>query len=60
MKIKIKKDCQLPENVGWCFMDSGYDKNLIKQINSGKAVQVDRIHPKAYELVTEIKKKKDK
>tara|TARA_Y100001937_G_C7044666_1_gene296266 strand:- start:687 stop:863 length:177 start_codon:yes stop_codon:yes gene_type:complete len=57
MKIKIKKDCEIPLGKGWCFLRSGYDKELIKQINEGKEVKVDKIHPLARNLVKQIKKK---
>lgn len=60
MKIKIKKDCQLPEKSGMCFLNTGYDKSLIKKLNSGKIVEVDRIHPDAKELVNQIKKTESK
>ena len=57
MKIKIKKDCEIPLGKGWCFLRSGYDEELIKQINEGKEVKVDKIHPLARNLVKQIKKK---
>jgi hypothetical protein len=57
MKIKIKKDCEIPLSKGWCFLKSGYDEELIKQINEGKEVKVDKIHPLARNLVKQIKKK---
>ena len=57
MKIKIKKDCQIPEHSGWCFMATGYDEELIKDINEGKEVKVDKIHPLARKLVKQIKTK---
>ena len=60
MKIKIKKDCQLPEKSGMCFLNAGYDEDLIKQINSGKVVEVDKIHPDAKELVKQMKKSESK
>lgn len=60
MKIKIKKDCQLPEKSGMCFLNAGYDEDLIKKINSGKVVKVDKIHPDARELVKQIKKSESK
>ena len=55
MKIKIKKDCKIPEKSGWCFRKSGYDEELIKQINTGETVEVDKIHPDARELVNKVK-----
>ena len=60
MKIKIKKDCQLPEKSGMCFLNAGYDEDLIKKINSGKVVEVDKIHPDAKELLKQIKKSESK
>jgi len=60
MKIKIKKDCQLPEKSGMCFLNAGYDEDLIKKINSGKVVEVDKIHPDAKELVKQMKKSESK
>tara|TARA_R100001086_G_scaffold100629_3_gene50380 strand:- start:177 stop:380 length:204 start_codon:yes stop_codon:yes gene_type:complete len=58
MKIKLKKDKQIPENSGWCFMVSGYDEQIIKDLNNGKTVNVDKIHKKAVDLISEIKKQK--
>ncbi len=58
MKIKIKKDCQIPEKSGWCFWNYGTDEDLIAKINEGKIVEVDKIPPKAFNYVTEQKKKK--
>ena len=43
MKIKIKKDCQIPLGSGWCFLESGYDEELIIKINEGKEVKVDKV-----------------
>ena len=43
-----------------CFCKTGYDENLIKEINSGKVVEVDKIHPDAKELVKQIKKSESK
>ena len=57
MKIKIKKGCEIPLGKGLCFLRSGYDEELIKQINEGKEVKVDKIHPLARNLVKQIKKK---
>ena len=57
MKIKIKKGCEIPLGKGWWFLRSGYDEELIKQINEGKEVKVDKIHPLARNLVKQIKKK---
>ena len=33
MKIKLKKDSQIPKKSGWCFMNAGYDKQIIKDLN---------------------------
>tara|TARA_R110000782_G_scaffold70776_3_gene142144 strand:- start:79 stop:252 length:174 start_codon:yes stop_codon:yes gene_type:complete len=57
MKIKIRKDCQLPIKSGWCFKYAGYSEDLIIEINSGKIVEVDKIHPDARELVKQVKEK---
>jgi len=57
MKIKIKKGCEIPLGKGWCFLQSGYSEELIKQINEGKEVEVDKIHPLARKLVKQIKDK---
>ena len=43
-----------------CFLNAGYDEDLIKKINSGKVVEVDKIHPDAKELVKQIKKSESK
>lgn len=59
MKIKIKKDCQIPTESGWCFLLSGYSEELIEKINKGEIVEVDKIHPDARELVKQVKNKKD-
>lgn len=58
MKIKLKKDCQIPEKSGWCFMKSGYDESIIKDLNEGKTVNVDKIHKQAVDLITKVKKQK--
>lgn len=60
MKIKIKKDCQIPLGSGWCFLESGYDEELIIKINEGKEVEVDKIHPYARKLVKQVKQNKKK
>jgi len=57
MKIKIRKDYQLPIKSGWCFKYAGYSEDLIIEINSGKIVEVDKIHPDARELVKQVKEK---
>lgn len=57
MKIKLKdKKNKVP--IGLCFRKTGYDQTLIDEINSGKSVKVDKIHPSAKGLVSEIKKPK--
>ena len=58
MKIKLKKENKIPANSGWCFMKSGYDEQLIKDLNNGKTVNVDKVHKKAVDLITEVKKQK--
>ena len=58
MKIKLKKDKQIPENSGWCFMKRGYDEQLIEDLNNGKTVNVDKVHKNAVDLITEVKKQK--
>ena len=57
MKIKLK-DKKIKVPIGLCFRKTGYDQTLIDEINSGKSVEVDRIHPSAKELVSEVKKPK--
>lgn len=57
MKIKLK-DRKLKVPIGLCFRDSGYDQSLIDEINSGKSVEVDKIHPSAKELISKVKKPK--
>ncbi len=47
----------IPLGKGWCFLRSGYSEELIKQINEGKEVEVDKIHPLARKLVKQIKDK---
>ena len=59
MKIKLKKDSQIPQKSGWCFINAGYDEQIIKDLNEGKTVEVDKIHPKAVELISKIKESKD-
>ncbi len=58
MKIKLKKEHKIPANSGWCFMKSGYDEQIIKDLNEGKTVNVDKVHKKAVDLITEVKKQK--
>ena len=44
MKIKLK-DKKIKVPIGLCFRKTGYDQTLIDEINSGKSVDVDKIHP---------------
>jgi hypothetical protein len=55
IKIELKKDAQIPDGSGWCFTNKGYDESIIKNLNEGKAVMVDKIHPKAVDLINELK-----
>ena len=39
-------------------MKSGYDEQLIEDLNNGKTVNVDKVHKNAVDLITEVKKQK--
>ena len=39
-------------------MKSGYDESIIKDLNEGKTVNVDKIHKQAVDLITKVKKQK--
>ena len=59
MKVKLKnKDNPISLKSGWCFMNSGFDPGIINNINSGKVVEVDRIHPYSKDYLEEIKEQK--
>jgi hypothetical protein len=58
MKIKLKKDCQIPEKSGWCFLHTGFDQTIIEKLNNGETVEVDKIHQKSIDLVSKIEKTK--
>ena len=58
MKIKIK-DKKKPITQMWCFKFSGYDSEIIKKLNSGKAVDVEKIPRPALEFVIEEQPKKE-
>jgi hypothetical protein len=61
MKVKLKdKEQPISLNSGWCFMNTGFDLNILESINSGKMVEVDKIPKPASELVEQIKKTKKK
>ena len=55
MKIKIK-DKKRPITKMWCFKYAGYDPGVINKLNSGEAVDVEKIPKPALEFVKEIKK----
>jgi hypothetical protein len=56
MKIKLK-DKKNPIKAMWCFTMNGYDSEIIKKLNSGEDVEVEKIPKPALEFVTEIKLK---
>ena len=57
MKIKLKdKENPISLNSGWCFMNTGFDLNILESINSGKMIEVDKIPKPASGLVEEVKK----
>ena len=61
MKIKLKdKNKPISLNSGWCFMNTGFDLNVLEKINLGKMVEVDKIPKPASELVEQVKKTKKK
>tara|TARA_R100000234_G_scaffold97978_1_gene66366 strand:- start:7369 stop:7563 length:195 start_codon:yes stop_codon:yes gene_type:complete len=61
MKIKLKdKEKPISLNSGWCFMNTGFDLNVLEKINLGKMVEVDKIPKPASELVEQVKKTKKK
>ena len=61
MKVKLKdKEKPISLNSGWCFMNTGFDLNVLEKINLGKMVEVDKIPKPASELVEQVKKTKKK
>tara|TARA_R100000458_G_C8199517_1_gene190491 strand:+ start:198 stop:380 length:183 start_codon:yes stop_codon:yes gene_type:complete len=58
MKIKLKNK-QKPIKAMFCFMNRGYDSTLIKKLNSGESVKVEKIPKQASEFVKEDKPKKE-
>ena len=61
MKIKLKdKEKPIDLNSGWCFMNTGFCSTVIKSINLGKEINVDKIPKNALELVEEVKKETKK
>lgn len=59
MKIKLKKDKEIPKNSGWCFLKSGFDESIINKLNNGQTVEVDKIHKRAVDFVSTIKEKQE-
>ena len=57
MKIKLK-DKDSPITKMWCFKNLGYDESIIKDINSGKQVEVEKVPKPAWDYVAEVKKQK--
>ncbi len=55
MKVKLK-DKDNPITKMWCFKNWGYDENLVKDINSGKQVEVEKVPKPAWGYVEEVKK----
>ena len=61
MKIKlINKENPISLKSGLCFLNAGFALDIIKKINSGKEVTVDKIPKSARELVEQVKKKVNK
>ena len=57
MKIKlIDKDNPIPSNRMICFNNRGYDSEIIKKINSGIQVNVDKCPNPSLEYVKKVKK----
>ena len=57
MKIKlIDKDNPIPSNRMICFNNRGYDSEIIKKINSGIQVNVDKCPKLSLEYVKKVKK----
>ena len=56
MKIKLK-DKDSPITKMWCFKNLGYDESIIKDINSGKEIEVEKVPKPAWEYVVKVNKK---
>ncbi len=59
MKIKLIKE-PINEALGICFNNGAYDPDIVKQLNDGEEVEVEKIPKKAKEYVKEVKPKKSK
>ena len=61
MKIKLKnKEKHIPPNSMWCFQYAGYDSGIIKKLNSGESVDVEKIPKPALDFVKKINQKETK